>query len=484
MANPFEEGVTWIVPCRRLVVKEKTTYQMLLTRWLASLNHKPFGDKLKTWYSIANTDYIAGIAALSNAVAGWNSSTVPVARSQNAVDTGKDFKVRIWKGPLRVLLEEKRILTPPVPAAPPTGAPPPAPTPVGAPPPAPAPAPPPAPAPGGAPAPGASDDADTTTFEFDYGGKTLKLKLNASKEVVNRDALFIMGDVVEFPLFTFLEFCGKKDYADLQFDPTGSFLCGSSVKSKSGAERFPYSAPLLHDNLIAMRLQFILNLLRGAFYDLQRTYSDKVGDKSVPVGADPGGTDKVYARGIMYGAEMWSPGGTEEFYRLYSSEWGYIGGSAKQKYAGNIPIQGDQGIDKLYVSSDTKDPQRSDPPLTSGVSCSPATLFMMFYLHNEFGWGHSSVRDEFERKDSRLRKPQDWIKKFTASEYLTDEEAQQEKNAGDCNKKLEDKIKSITGYHVSTPLFWMEAVRKESAKKQQPNSTKPENPIRPKCWRK
>src|SRR5206468_3825350 len=111
-------------------------------------------------------------------------------------------------------------------------------------------------------------ESNSSSFEIEYGGKTLKLKLNENNEVGNHDALFLMGDVVEFPLFMFLEICGKKDYADLQFDPAGSFLCGSSVKSRSGAERFAHSAPLLHDNLIAMRLQFILNLLRGAFYDL------------------------------------------------------------------------------------------------------------------------------------------------------------------------------------------------------------------------
>ena len=479
MSDPYDQGVTWMVPCRRLVVKEKITYQTLLNRWLACLSHQPFGNKLKSWYGIADKDYLVGIAALANAVAGWTTTAVPVARRESAVDTGRDFQVRLWKGPLRVLLEEKQALSPKTPPASPTGpspAPPapPGPTsgpaPAGGPGAAPAPAPAPAPSSGSSAKAGASagGGSDASTFEIEYGGKTLKLKLNDNKEVVNRDALFLMGDVVEFPLFTFLEVCGKNDYADLQFDPMGSFLCGSAVKSKGGAERYPYSAPLLHDNLIAMRLQFILNLLRGAFYDLQRTYSDKVGEKAVPVGVDPGGSDKIYARGIMYGAEMGSPRGDQEFYRLYSGEWGYVGESAKQKYAGNVPIQGDEGINKLYVSSDAKDVQRSDPPLTSGVSCSPATLFMMFYLHNEFGWGHSSVNDEFGRKDSRLRKPQDWLKKFAASDYLTDEEAQQEKDAGDCNKKLDDKIKSITNYHVATPLFWMEAVRKEAARKPGP----------------
>ena len=473
MADPFDQDVTWIVPCRRAAVKGKITYQTLLNRWLGSLSHTPYKDKIKTWYSITEKDYIAGIAALSNAVAGWTATSVPVARTENAIDTGRDFQVRLWKGPLRVLLEEKRALAPPTPPPPPTGSspPPPGPGPSSSTPPGPGPAP--AsnqPATGTAPSSGGdtATDANTAIFEIEYGGKTIKIKLNDKKEVVNRDALFLMGDVVEFPLFTFLETCGKTEYADLQFDPMGSFLCGNSIKSKSGAERFPYSPPLLHDNLIAMRLQFILNLLRGAFYDLQRTYSDKAGDTGVPAGADPGGTDKIYARGVMYGAEMQSPGGDKEFYRLYSGEWGYVGERASQKFAGNIPIQGDQGINKLFVSSDPKDTQRSDPPLTSGVSCSPATLFAMFFLHNLPGWGHSSVNDEFDRKDSRFKTPEEWIKKIKTSEYLTDDEAQQEKDAGDCNKKLDDKIKSITAYHVSPQPFWVQAVQKETVKKDGP----------------
>ena len=59
-----------MVPCRRLVVKEKITYQALLNRWVACLNNQPFADKIKGWYKITEKDYAIGTGVLANAVAG------------------------------------------------------------------------------------------------------------------------------------------------------------------------------------------------------------------------------------------------------------------------------------------------------------------------------------------------------------------------------------------------------------------------------
>ena len=62
--------------------------------------------------------------------------------------------------------------------------------------------------------------------------------------------------MLEFPFHKFLAACRNRA-ATQEFDPEGSFLLGNPVSPRE---------PLLHDNLVAMRMQLYLNLALGAFY--------------------------------------------------------------------------------------------------------------------------------------------------------------------------------------------------------------------------
>ena len=105
------------------------------------------------------------------------------------------------------------------------------------------------------------------TFNYGPGGHVTlsdiqsgsSIELDGQKRIRNRGEQLLPGDVVEFPLATFLDACGLSAFAGRQFDPQGSFLLGTSMTPRD-------ASPALHDNLIGMRTQLYIDLALGAFY--------------------------------------------------------------------------------------------------------------------------------------------------------------------------------------------------------------------------
>ncbi len=85
------------------------------------------------------------------------------------------------------------------------------------------------------------------------------IELDGQKRIRSRSEQLLPGDVVEFPLATWLDVCGVSGFSGRQFDPQGSFLLGNSITPRD-------ASPALHDNLVAMRTQLYVDLALGAFY--------------------------------------------------------------------------------------------------------------------------------------------------------------------------------------------------------------------------
>ena len=352
--------VTWIVPCRRAVVKRTITYRELLNKWRLCLLH--YRARITTWYGISeqrpggSTEQLPfdrAIADLQAIISQMDADAErPVSRSmteQAGAQTGNTFNtrssyVRLWKGPLRVLLEERTR---------------------------------------GSTDPPAEGSADPVVTSITYRGQMLVLHLNrAHREVTNETATFLMGDVVEFPLAAFLVTAGKTAYANISFNPDGSFFC-DTVLLEGGRVRSCGASPKLHDNLIAMRFQLLTGMLRGAFYSLSPVFTGRPARAAIAPDPDDTRGTVVHARGIVYGASLANPTShlNDGYWRLATYKWGYRGG---HDLPDNLPSR--SGL-ALLAGGD-------NPILTNGTSCSPTTLTLSSFMLNLDRWGHNSVQTE------------------------------------------------------------------------------------------
>jgi hypothetical protein len=362
-----DEHLTWIVPCRRAVVKKTITYHNLMVKWEECLrNHK---EKLKQWYGLGRSDHDFDMG--KNILLAWivqmNLEGAPADVSRTSPPQGSDGGiggntlnslwpyVRLWKGPLRVLLEEKA---------------------------------------GGTPDQSGDEIVTQITYRVGTGRRsetrTLRLVQNRShKEVTNANAEFLMGDVVEFPIFKFLFACYKREYNEISFNPNGSFLCGTSLL-KSNQPHAINAEPKIHDNLIAMRFQLFLNLLRGAFYSLSPVFG--LGASNAPIAEDGGLT--VYARGVVYGATWLSPtiNLRNGYWRGATQGWGYV---EQQDVPTNLPTR--KSLNNLAGGE--------NPPITPGIACSPASLTLSSYMLNLDRWGVNSVGTELTRVEPHGQSP-------------------------------------------------------------------------------
>jgi hypothetical protein len=367
-----DEHVTWIVPCRRAVVKRAATYHDLLDTWRACLMH--FRRPMTAWYDL-QTGFDQGISQLGVCIAQMDpeASSAPLSRSVsegsggtstggNSVDV-RNMYVRLWKGPLRVLLEEQGR---------------------------------------DSSAPASEGDADPIVTEITYRRRTLRLELNrAHREVVNNAAEFLMGDIVEFPLAKFLTACQKTGYQNISFNPSGSFFTGTALLENENDEfRSCEAEPRIHDNLIAMRFQLLVSMFRGAFYNLEDVFRRRTDRAAIASDPDDDRT-RVYARGIVYGANWANPtsGLDDGYWSARTNEWGYLG---RYDLPSNIPTR--SGLDLLGGAG--------DPPLTPGTACSPTTLTLSSYMLNLDRWGHDSIDTELSPHGAihqNVHEDRDWV---------------------------------------------------------------------------
>ena len=316
--------LTWIVPGRRAAITSQIDYSSLIQAWIMEL--QACKKSLMRWYNLNNSSFESGIEMVKF----WHQSFFHIDNDLfiHAVRDGEvtidhppfDFKVRLWRGPLRVLLENEHAESL-----------------IGK----------------------KWYDANqifslaTTPWPDATSEKPQAPRLaTVNGQVMNSDAAFLTGDVVEFPLWRMLGGCGLKQYGNkntfddiMKFNPHGSYLLGNSVISASGDSTIPDNAPL-HDNHLAMRFQNILGIFRGGFYHLnEKVYADKYynNGKATSVEAScPETTEEianqgktgpikhhtVYARGMMYAAVInsprWSSYGDKSLkdsYRLFTSGW-------------------------------------------------------------------------------------------------------------------------------------------------------------------
>ncbi|MGD8451086.1 MAG: hypothetical protein PVJ57_04655 [Phycisphaerae bacterium] len=338
MPQPWEQHLNWIVPCRRAVVTSQVNYRVAMDAWRQCLGHEPYKQKMIAWYNVEDVLYDEELHRLGQ----WPTvfdydEEHPVALEARITYTSTDenpihdtvdaasgfYYVRLWKGPLRVLQASQTARRP--------------------------------------------------------------INLNERKEVVDPEGQtdFVAGDVLEFPLFKFLRLCGREDLADLNFNGEGSYLLGTSLEE---AGRAPSSDHQLHDNLMGMKFQLLLDLAVGIYYSTGAPLG--VGFSSSPDGT------AIASRSMIYGGSFANPmarhlrqrAGDDDVWAICTNGWG-CGTTAGPPpaelpdplpsaedwpwglgHAQNIP--GPRSLNRLQDSH----------MLTSAWACSPSTIFLTHYL--------------------------------------------------------------------------------------------------------
>ncbi len=365
--------LVWIVPGRRAVVRDDVAYERVIEAWINRLyTHRV---RLSSWYfphltggasdPLPRDTVFRGYAASMQhifdgiySVSGWHErffaeeesdgssrsrdqgTEVPVAADEdNTVDIGRTFFVRLWKGPLRILREEA------------------------------------------ARAPRSTVQLPPLSLDED------------TREVVNANAVFIMGDVIEFPVHKFLLACGKTECENIVFNGEGSFFLGTSLKE---GDESPPTSVSIHDNMAAMRFQLLLNAALGAFYSQSPVFAGSAAS-SGPQASGSGGS--VYSRGLVYGATLLDPTerGPNDQWVIFTNQWGYRPGvpvsapsASTDPVPANIPTSGSANYYPPTL------------PFTSAWSCSPCTLFLTYFIFNEYGYGSRSVANEYSSNPSSL----------------------------------------------------------------------------------
>lgn len=352
-------NLNWTVPCRRAVVTGRTDYISILDEWETSLYHHR--ETICRWYNIDGGEYMEegkyfdALVKLMEwkvffCLAGENAALLEGEVTIDFQDL-PDFYVRLWKGPLRIVMEEA-----------------------------------------------SRDTTSTRTIQLP------PLQLNENKEVINRDAQFLAGDVIEFPLHKFLVICELSQYGNLAFNPNGSFFLGTSLKE---GDNSPPTSVTIHENMLGNRFQLLLNAALGSFASLDHVFTGRFQADELNA-AD--GNDHVYSRGLVYGATLLAPHVESEgnHWRIFTNHWGYAP-RAGLTYNEEAPVP---------ANLPTPDTIRNYPPnlpFTSGWSCSPCTLYLSYFIFNAYDYGDESVLTEFEDTGSILRQ---CYNRFTASQAV------------------------------------------------------------------
>jgi hypothetical protein len=254
------DAINWMVPLRRAVIKEAVSYHDFLQAWLEQLRDTDNSFILGIWYTkpqgkaLRPADYDRGVGALRRWLQVTFDGPTKVATSSVGITTLQthvpNFHARLWKGPKRILLEQR-----------------------------------------------AKNDPDKLAElqPFDLNGG--RIELRRDEQGNPKDVPLYPGDVLEIALHEFLAACGQADYGDVEFDPMGSFYLGTTVKSKSGRARV--ELPRLHDNMLAMRFQLITALNMANCYHDEPVYTDTLPVKNPKQLRPEGGG--VFARGMPFG---------------------------------------------------------------------------------------------------------------------------------------------------------------------------------------
>jgi hypothetical protein len=220
-------NLNWIVPGRRAVLTARMSYESAIAAWIEALRDDPVRDALLRWYgplssldaSTMQTHYDETLERMEAWAQRFFADQSEVSEHAHApgaeatIDRG-GWWVRLWKGPYRVLKEHAAGL--------------------------------------------AVDPADVAAVpqelrEIDAGGP-LKLWQDSHRRIRNPDAELVAGDVVEFPIFRLMFYCGVRVFHGARFSGQGSCFLGTSVVG--GALEHGAALPL-HDNLLAMRFQLL-----------------------------------------------------------------------------------------------------------------------------------------------------------------------------------------------------------------------------------
>jgi hypothetical protein len=334
-------GLNWIVFARRAVITNQAPhadgfpYTTAIDEWISELEtHK---RKLRELYyhqwpaeiqDLENFNrFDQRFQFTKNSIAAWKDHFIgadcaadprrPHCRPRTAAAGGVGnsyyipnlhFCVRLWKGPYRILKEQ------------------------------------------------IDEDASTDWREVSRVSDN-ELRQNLMGEVENLGAVFYPGDVIEFPLFSVLHQMGVRDYARAIFNPIGSFLTGTSVaemvfsEEPAGARTTGGQAEdtptdirridplnfifrdasgstdpdddsirsvefgwlgarvrspgtiLLHDNILAMRFQHLLNAALGSYYHDQPQFHD-VSENLLENHVKEICGERIYSRGLIYGAQL------------------------------------------------------------------------------------------------------------------------------------------------------------------------------------
>ncbi|MEM9195931.1 MAG: hypothetical protein AAGF12_42585, partial [Myxococcota bacterium] len=348
--------LVWIVPGRRAVVAGDSPleYGAVMEEWETKLGE--LRSTLLDWYRPLATrpqDFDQNFDdAMEWHLRPWRerkfSGSPPPPRTvasatnsqrDNRVDVAVNrigFEARLWKGPLRVLLEEAKEATEAEQAE-------------------------------------DSEETEEADWEPAWRGEVQSIELShqgaikldqLAGVVINHDARFLAGDILEFPIFKIFAMAGVRPFRQARFNPLGSPFLGTSV-SPTGLR--------LHDNQLAMRFQLILNAKRGAFGSFQPTYG---GDFARHENNHSQGGRTVHARGMMYAGSLGNPDRHGEFW-FHCNQWGT---------GVNLPTA--QSVSDLPNSM----------PLTPGWSCSPCALNLARYvMADATRWGGGSANRHARR---------------------------------------------------------------------------------------
>lgn len=323
--------LNWVVPARRAVVTGECNYYDILIQWVHQL--REHGDTLKTWYGISDNAFdFQGVMWALQWASAMGRAVGRQERSVSAATRNTFGRTRPWF--VRIWFGPWRMLH--------------------------------------------TDDWDTIC--------------NERGEVRAPTATFYPGDLIEFPFHLFLHACQPSaGFETIQFNGQGSPFLGNSVLKDGQPPSGDFS---LHDNVLAMRFQLLLNLAIGAFSSIRRVH----GAQTAPLVEL--NNQGVYARGMIYGGSFAKriinerAAGVDRYWGIWTNHWcrSAVATSA------TIPTPGSRNA----MVSARGHAYLNALRLTPAWACSPSTLMLTFYMLNgnqggsnnvSATWGYQGVRD-------------------------------------------------------------------------------------------
>ncbi|MFV8755972.1 hypothetical protein ACNOYE_35925 [Nannocystaceae bacterium ST9] len=343
-------ALNWIVPARRLVIaSERQTYADVLEGWIEQLRRHR--DKLLEWYTplVEGRDLGTGFDRSVDAIERWKDWFLAGSASEagHAIVTGGsqtldslDFRVRLWKGPLRVLKEEAAAAAAPPPEPPPPGTRPRRP-------------------------PHPPDPPPPTLTTIDLGGPLPLLLDGVQRVVINPDAVFLPGDVIELAIFRLWWLAGISRFEGGRFNRDAAPFHGTTVLDRAGSAA---DAIVLHDNLLAMRFQELVGIAVGGFPSLESGWVAGSDNQRRALSHSIESTT-VHARGIIYGGALGDVSSGDRF-DFRTMTWGTL----------HVPTRG--SLEQFAAGT----------KLTTGWACSPCALALAATMCNETGsWRGGSI---------------------------------------------------------------------------------------------